>query len=57
VLTGLAHVPSVVVGPGSIDQAHAPVEWVEVHEIEAAVSLYTSIARRMVKPEIEEDTP
>jgi acetylornithine deacetylase len=56
VLTGLAHVPSVVVGPGSIDQAHAPVEWVEVHEVEAAVSLYASMVRRMAKPESEEDT-
>ena len=47
VLSGLAQVPSVVLGPGSIDQAHAPVEWVAVDEIERAVTLYVDLIHRM----------
>lgn len=31
---------------GSIDQAHAPVEWVDVNDIRLAVPLYTAIAHR-----------
>lgn len=45
-LTGMAGIPSVIVGPGSIDQAHAPIEWVEVREVLLAVDLYADIARR-----------
>lgn len=43
ILTGHGSIPAVVVGPGSIDQAHAPVEWVDVEEVRAAVDVYTSI--------------
>ena len=46
VLTGHGHIPSVVLGPGSIDQAHAPVEWVDVGEVRDAVPLYVSLAHR-----------
>lgn len=45
VLTGQRYLPSVVIGPGSIDQAHAPVEWVDVEEVRQAVSVYTAMAR------------
>ena len=45
VLTGQAGIPSVVIGPGSIDQAHAPVEWVETDEIHQAAGLYVNILR------------
>ena len=47
VLSGLAHVPSIVLGPGSIDQAHAPVEWVEAADVHAAVTLYIDLVRRV----------
>lgn len=43
ILTGHGSIPAVVVGPGSIDQAHAPVEWVEVGEVRQAVDVYLSI--------------
>ncbi len=33
-------VPSVVIGPGSIDQAHAAVEFVDVAEVERAYEFY-----------------
>lgn len=39
-----AGVPSIVVGPGSIDQAHAAVEYVDCAEVEAAAEFY----RRMM---------
>lgn len=39
-----AGIPSIVVGPGSIDQAHAAVEWVDCAEVERAAEFY----RRMM---------
>ncbi len=40
VLTGGAGIPSIVLGPGSIDQAHAPEEWVDIRQIRQAVDSY-----------------
>ena len=39
-------IPTILFGPGSIDQAHAAVEYVECAELEAALAFYTQIARR-----------
>jgi acetylornithine deacetylase len=39
-------IPSLVIGPGSIDQAHAAVEFVEVSEVERAVQFYHSFIQR-----------
>ncbi|MCB1275929.1 M20 family metallopeptidase [Prosthecobacter sp.] len=39
-------IPTILFGPGSIDQAHAAVEYVECAEVEAALAVYTQIARR-----------
>ncbi len=39
-------VPSIVIGPGSIDQAHAAVEFVELAEVEKAAEFYKSFALR-----------
>ena len=41
-------IPTILFGPGSIDQAHAAVEYVECAEVEKALALYTEIARRFV---------
>ena len=41
-------IPTILFGPGSIDQAHAAVEYVECAEVEAALEFYTQIARRFV---------
>lgn len=41
-------IPTILFGPGSIDQAHAAVEYVECAEVEAAQAVYTQIARRFV---------
>ena len=41
-------IPTILFGPGSIDQAHAAVEFVECTEVEAAQAFYTQIARRFV---------
>ena len=41
----LANVPAVVCGPGSIDQAHQPDEYVDIAQIEAAIAFM----RRLVK--------
>ncbi len=39
-------VPSLVFGPGSIDQAHAAVEWVELAQVERAVEFYRNFILR-----------
>ncbi|MDI1310715.1 M20 family metallopeptidase [Prosthecobacter sp.] len=41
-------IPTVLFGPGSIDQAHGAVEYVECAEVEKALAVYTEIARRFV---------
>lgn len=38
-------IPTILFGPGSIDQAHAAVEYVDCAEVEAAQAFYTEIAR------------
>ena len=39
-------VPTIILGPGSIDQAHAAVEWVECAQVEKAVEVYRGIMER-----------
>ncbi len=36
-------IPCITLGPGSIDQAHSPDEWIEISQLEAAVRLYRRI--------------
>ena len=36
-------IPTVIFGPGSIDQAHAAVEWVPVSEVEQAAEFYRRV--------------
>ena len=38
-----AGIPSIVLGPGSIDQAHAAVEWVDCAQVLQAVEVYHRI--------------
>ena len=38
-----AGIPSIVLGPGSIDQAHAAVEWIECAQVLQAVEIYHRI--------------
>jgi acetylornithine deacetylase len=40
-----AGIPAVVLGPGSIDQAHAADEWVEIAQLERAVTVYRALLR------------
>ncbi len=39
-------IPSLIIGPGSIDQAHAAVEFVDVKEVERAVEFYRQFILR-----------
>ncbi len=41
-----AGVPSIVVGPGSIEQAHGAVEYVECEQVEQALDFYRAVMRR-----------
>ncbi len=42
-LSGVGGIPCVVLGPGSIDQAHSADEWVALDEVERAVELYVRV--------------
>jgi acetylornithine deacetylase len=44
-LSGLGGIPCIVLGPGSIDQAHTEDEWVEVDQVVRAVDIYEGIVR------------
>lgn len=45
-LSGVGHIPCVVLGPGSIDQAHSDHEWVPIVEVEQAVAIYVETTHR-----------
>lgn len=48
-LVTIAGVPTVIVGPGSLTEAHAPDEFVEIAQVERAVLIYEQIARRFLQ--------
>lgn len=43
-LSALAHIPSIVLGPGDIAQAHTADEWVEIAQVVQAAEIYAQIA-------------
>ena len=45
-LSAVGGIPCVVLGPGSIDQAHTDDEWVSLDEVEQAADVYVELARR-----------
>jgi acetylornithine deacetylase/succinyl-diaminopimelate desuccinylase family protein len=47
VLSGEYGIPFAVLGPGSIEQAHTPDEWVSLHEVRRAVDVYVALARAL----------
>ena len=42
-----AGIPAIILGPGSIDVAHSPNEYIEIREAEKAVSIYSELVRRV----------
>jgi acetylornithine deacetylase len=48
-LSGIGGIPCVVLGPGSIDQAHTDEEWVPLDEIRQGAAVYAEIARRFAR--------
>ena len=42
-----AGVPTVVFGPGSVDQAHTTDEWIAVDQVQAAAEIYYEVACRV----------
>jgi acetylornithine deacetylase len=43
----LAGFPAVVIGPGNIDQAHTKDEWIDAHELQNAVGVYTRLMSQL----------
>lgn len=48
-LAGIGGIPSLVLGPGDIAQAHASDEWVEVEQLRMAADLYASCAVELAR--------
>lgn len=48
-LVTIAGIPTVIIGPGHLDQAHAPDEFVEIAQLEQAVRIYERIARQFLR--------
>lgn len=44
-----AGIPTVVLGPGDIDQAHTPEEFVEIDQVVACASLYEAVVRQFAR--------
>ena len=44
-LSGVGGIPSVVLGPGDIAQAHTNDEWIEIAQLEQAVGIYLDVCR------------
>jgi len=40
------HMPLVVLGPGSVDQAHTSLEWISISQLEQAVEIYRRLIAR-----------
>lgn len=49
-LSALAGIPSIVLGPGDIAQAHADDEWVDLDEVVAAAEIYLRCAVGLAEP-------
>jgi len=45
VFSGESDIPCIILGPGSIAQAHVPDEWVDLAEVEAAVGVYYELLK------------
>jgi acetylornithine deacetylase len=43
----LANLPAVVCGPGSVDQAHQPDEYIEIAQIEACVAFMRGLTAEL----------
>lgn len=48
-LAELAHIPSIVLGPGDIAQAHTGDEWVELMQVAQAAEIYAQLAVEFVR--------
>jgi acetylornithine deacetylase len=48
-LWGVGGIPCVVLGPGSIDQAHTDEEWVPIGEVRRCVAIYVETARAFAR--------
>jgi acetylornithine deacetylase/succinyl-diaminopimelate desuccinylase-like protein len=48
-LSELAHIPSIVLGPGDIAQAHTADEWVEIDQVVQAAEIYAQLAMEFVR--------
>lgn len=53
-LVGIAHIPTVIFGPGSMENAHSPDEFVDVGQLEAASCIYERIIRQFLSDDRRE---
>lgn len=54
-LVNIAHIPTAIFGPGSMENAHSPDEFVEISQLETASRVYERIIRRFLSGTGEEE--
>ena len=47
-LVNEAEIPSIILGPGSLEQAHSVDEWISIDELIAAAKIYALIISRIL---------
>ncbi|MEM4765550.1 MAG: M20/M25/M40 family metallo-hydrolase, partial [Nitrososphaerota archaeon] len=55
-LVNEARIPSVILGPGSLEQAHSVDEWVSVSELITAAKIYALIILGILEPAYAPDS-
>ena len=48
-LVNISHIPTVIFGPGSMENAHAPDEFVDLGQLEAAEKVYERMIREFLR--------
>ena len=48
-LVNISHIPAVILGPGSMENAHSPNEFVDLSQLEAASRIYERLIRQFLK--------
>ena len=50
-LVNISHIPTVIFGPGSMENAHSPNEFVEIRQLEQAAGVYERLIRAFLQEE------
>ena len=52
-LVNISHIPTVIFGPGSMENAHSPNEFVDLGQLEAASRIYERLIRQFLQKDYD----